>query len=82
MRLGIVHNPTNIPSKDDKKAYYISRAIQVALETQEPGMAKSFVTKLLKQENIDALSSGEKKLVDLAVHVSQQVATKLITGYR
>ena len=64
-----MHNPTKIPAKDDKKVYFIPRAIQIALATQEPGMAKSFVTKLLKKENIDALEKGEKKLEDLAVHV-------------
>lgn len=70
VRLGVVHNPGSIPEKDDKKAHFISRAIQAALATQEPAMAKSFVTKLLKEDNVKALQNGEKSLEDLAVHVS------------
>ena len=48
----------------------IPAAIQVALEMLSPTMAKSFVTKLLKEENIEALKTGEKMLDDLSVSVS------------
>ena len=41
------------------------------METMDAGMAKNFITKLLKEENVVALRSGEKMLEDLAVHVSQ-----------
>ncbi len=71
VRIGIVHNPTSLPARDDAAAHFLSRAVHVALETQEPGMAKSFVTKLLKEENVAALRSGAKSLRDLAVHVSR-----------
>ncbi len=70
VRLSIVHNPTTLPAKDDTSAHYISRAIQTALNVLEPGMAKSFITKLLKPEYLEQLKSGTKKLEDLAVNVS------------
>ena len=64
-----MHNPETVPDKEDKKAHFISRAIHMAIATQEPAMAKSFVTKLLKEENVEELVSGGKTLEDLAVHV-------------
>jgi len=48
----------------------ISCAIDVALATLDVGVAKMFVTKLVKDENIDALKSGAKTWEELAVSVS------------
>ena len=48
---------------------FIPHAIQTAMETLDPTMAKSFVTKLLKEENIESLKNGEKELEELAVYV-------------
>ncbi len=39
------------------------------METQTPTMAKSLIAKLMKEENVEALRTGEKSLEDLAVHV-------------
>ena len=69
VRLGFIHNSQGEAS--DATAQLVATAIQVAMETMDAGMAKNFITKLLKEENIAALRSGEKTLEDLAVHVSQ-----------
>ena len=67
VRLGVVHNPSAPGGASTKLK--ISSAIQVALDTLSPNMAKSFITKLLKEENVEALFNGEKSLEDLAVGV-------------
>ncbi len=41
------------------------------METQSPEIAKMFVPKLLKQENVDALLSKEKTMDDLETQVSK-----------
>ena len=64
--MAVIHNPANIPKKDDLKSHWLSRAFQAAMQQG----VKAFATKLLKKENIDALNSGEKKLEDLAASVS------------
>ena len=50
------------------------------METLEAGMAKSFITKLFKEENVAALRSGEKTLEDLAVHVSPRFVSMLVSS--
>ena len=67
-RLAVVHNPAHI--SDSHFDHPIARAVQVALDTLPVGMAKSFITKLVKEENVAALASGEKTMDDLAVNVS------------
>jgi len=42
----------------------------VALETLDVGVAKMFVTKLVKEDNIEALKTGAKTWDELAVSVS------------
>jgi len=70
VRIGIVHNvevaETVSPSSDQ---FLISRAIDVALDTLDVGVAKIFVTKLVKEENVEALKSGAKTLEDFSVSV-------------
>ena len=70
MRIGVIHNPTSLPKEGEDDSHFLSRAIQAAMNTLEPAMARSFVTKLLKEENVEALQKGEKTLDDLSVHVS------------
>ena len=70
MRIGVIHNPTSSPKEGEDDSHFLSRAIQAAMNILEPAMARSFVTKLLKEENVEALQKGEKTLDDLSVHVS------------
>jgi len=64
MRLGLVHCPgEDTPHGSLGKP--ISHVVQVALETLNGYMAKSFITKLLKEENVEDLQSGKKTLEDL-----------------
>ncbi|XP_069103600.1 UDP-glucose:glycoprotein glucosyltransferase 1-like [Argopecten irradians] len=65
MRLGVIFNSR--PWKSDDK-YTISKAVYTALTTLEPGIAKSFITKLVKEENVHALLAGEKKIEDFEVN--------------
>ena len=72
MRLGIVHN-VDVEELDRRTAaghLCLARAVDVALETLDVGVTKMFVTKLVKEENIEALRSGAKTWEDLAVSVS------------
>ena len=46
------------------------KAIQAALDSLTPAMAKMFITKLVKEENIQELKDKTKTLKDLEVHVS------------
>ncbi|XP_074657528.1 UDP-glucose:glycoprotein glucosyltransferase 1-like isoform X2 [Tubulanus polymorphus] len=66
VRVGVVHNPTHVPT--DEKSTLISRAIQTAIATLPTGLARSFITKLVKEENVDGLLSGTKTISDLEVH--------------
>ncbi|XP_059174574.1 UDP-glucose:glycoprotein glucosyltransferase 1-like isoform X2 [Physella acuta] len=59
LRLGIISNPQNV-NGDNK----VTKAVQVALETLTPPMAKSLITKLVKEENIQDLLSERKTLQD------------------
>ena len=43
----------------------------VALETLDVGVSKMFVTKLVKEDNVEALRTGAKTWQDVAVSVSQ-----------
>ncbi|CAH1780753.1 unnamed protein product [Owenia fusiformis] len=63
VRLGLVFN-TKSPGDEN----FLSRAIYVAMTTLEPNMAKSFVTKLVKEENVKDLKSEVKVLADFEVH--------------
>ena len=66
LRLGFIFNSA-APSAgkvDVNKAFY------VAVKTLPNNLAKNFVTKLAKDENFEALQSGEKTLKDLEVNVS------------
>ena len=67
MRIGIIYNPGDTFGQD---SHFITKAIHVALETLPRNMAKSFVTKLLKEENVADLKSKTKTLNDFDVHVS------------
>lgn len=46
--------------------------MQVALQTLPNSLAKSFITKLVKEENYVELAAGTKTLRDLEVNVSGQ----------
>ena len=46
------------------------------MQTLPAGQAKMFVTKLVKEEFVEQLESGEKTLEDLAVSVSADVAIR------
>jgi len=72
VRLGIVHNVDveQVVNRTATGHLCIARAVDVALETLDVGVAKMFVTKLVKEENIEALRSGAKTWDDLAVSVS------------
>jgi len=72
VRLGIVHN-VDVEALTQRTAtghLCIARAVDVALETLDVGVAKMFVTKLVKEENVEALTTGAKTWDDLAVSVS------------
>ena len=72
MRLGIVHN-VDVEAASTQMAtghLCIACAIDVAVATLDVGVAKMFVTKLVKEENVEALKSGRKTWEDLAVSVS------------
>ncbi|KAK3776845.1 hypothetical protein RRG08_024619 [Elysia crispata] len=63
LRLGIIMN-TGSMTEDN----IISRAVHVALTTLPAKLALSLVTKLVKEENVEALRAGTKTLQDLEVH--------------
>ncbi|XP_013410964.1 UDP-glucose:glycoprotein glucosyltransferase 1 isoform X2 [Lingula anatina] len=67
LRVGIVHNPRSLSTKLYEGSQ-IPLAIHTALGTQVPHIARSFVTKLLKEDNIHAILEGTKSLSDLEVH--------------
>lgn len=69
IRFSIIHNPTTIPN--DQSPTSIARAVYVAMETLPVGMAKNYVTKLVKEEHVEEIKSGIKTLEDLAVGVSE-----------
>ncbi|XP_064638451.1 UDP-glucose:glycoprotein glucosyltransferase 1-like isoform X2 [Lineus longissimus] len=65
-RIGIVHNPTTFPKGAEKPL--IATAVQVAIDTLPNNLAKMFITKLLKEENVVALVDGTRKIRDLEVN--------------
>ncbi|XP_013407519.1 UDP-glucose:glycoprotein glucosyltransferase 1 isoform X1 [Lingula anatina] len=67
LRVGIVHNPRS-PSTKLYRGSQIPLAIHTALGSQVPHIARSFVTKLLKEDNIHAILEGTESLSDLEVH--------------
>jgi len=73
VRLGIVHNVDvdALVQRTSAGHLCIARAIDVALATLDIGVAKMFVTKLVKEENVEALKTGAKTWEDLAVSVSR-----------
>ena len=76
MRIGIVHNVDMqlITTRRATGHLCMACAIDVALSTLDVGVAKMFVTKLVKEENVEALQSGSKTWDDLAVSVRLSVA--------
>lgn len=66
LRLGFIFNS----AKATKDKVDINRAAFVALKTLRNSLAKSFITKLVKEENFADLQSGKKTLNDLEVNVS------------
>lgn len=67
MRLGVVFNHDSVLTSD----LAVTKAVYVALQSLDNNHAKSLVTKLIKEENVEALKSGsgDKKIEDLEVHV-------------
>ena len=67
IRISIIHNPKSAEQSTEKSTLH---AVQVALDTLPSLMAKSFITKLIKEDNVKALANGQKTYEDLAVNVS------------
>ena len=68
IRLGLIHNPAS-ETVSKKMELDIPGLVQTALLHLPDSLAKSLVTKLVKEDNAKALASGEKSLDDLEVHV-------------
>jgi len=64
MRLSIIFNPSSTETDQNR----INRAVFVALQTLPMGIAKSLVTKLVKEENAQGLLEGTKTLQELEVN--------------
>ena len=64
LRLGAIMNAASL--EDDNT---INRAVHLALTTLPGKQALSLVTKLVKEDNVQALKAGTKTLQDLEVHV-------------
>ncbi|KAL5004908.1 hypothetical protein ScPMuIL_018364 [Solemya velum] len=62
LRLGVLFNPSDVEDS------FISTAIYVALTTLENQLARSLITKLVKEENVADLKSRAKTIADLEVH--------------
>ncbi|OQV12944.1 UDP-glucose:glycoprotein glucosyltransferase 1 [Hypsibius exemplaris] len=71
VRIGIIYNPSESSLAGDLR---ISKAIQVALETQPMNLARNFITKLLKEENVAEIAVGTKTLQDFEVNGMDMVA--------
>lgn len=63
-RIGLIHNPTTI-TKDIPK---LTKLIHAGLKLLPTNIAKQFVTKLVKEENVADLLAGKTSVADLAVH--------------
>uniref|UniRef100_UPI00398E35CF UDP-glucose:glycoprotein glucosyltransferase 1 isoform X2 n=1 Tax=Pristiophorus japonicus TaxID=55135 RepID=UPI00398E35CF len=55
LRIGLINNPSNEPTKENT---VIARAIWATLNTQNINNAKNFITKLAKEETAKALAEG------------------------
>ncbi|KAJ8309822.1 hypothetical protein KUTeg_011687 [Tegillarca granosa] len=64
MRMGIVFNP----SLDSGSDYLITKAVYTAFQTLSNNLAKLFITKLVKEENVQELKAGTKTIEDLEVN--------------
>ncbi|XP_063771592.1 UDP-glucose:glycoprotein glucosyltransferase 1 isoform X2 [Pseudophryne corroboree] len=56
VRIGMINNPSKDPSAEST---IIGRAIWAALQTQTSNNAKNFITKIIKEENAQALEAGQ-----------------------
>lgn len=65
-RIGLIHNPAD-PTKNAAETV-IAKKVEVALRTLSPFHAKSFITKLVKEEFFNGLRTKETKLEELEVH--------------
>ncbi|XP_051873658.1 UDP-glucose:glycoprotein glucosyltransferase 1 isoform X2 [Pristis pectinata] len=72
LRLGLINNPTNEPTKENT---VIARAIWTALNTQNVNNAKNFITKLTKEETAKALAEGAD-IMEFAVGGMENAAFK------
>jgi len=71
VRLGIIHN-VDVDELERRSAVghlCLARAVDVALDMLDVGVTKVFVTKLVKEENVEALRTGDKTWEDLSVSV-------------
>lgn len=68
MRIAVVHNPVSLEAPKEKLDVFA--AVEAALAAMDTQMAKSYITKLVKEENVVSIDLGEKTLDELAVHVS------------
>lgn len=64
IRISILFNPLSTSAESNK----LNRAVWVALQTLTLPLAKSLITKLVKDENAKALMDGTKTLKDLEVN--------------
>ncbi|KAH9487627.1 UDP-glucose:glycoprotein glucosyltransferase 1, partial [Bulinus truncatus] len=63
LRLGVIFNPKSLTADNT-----INNAVHIALETLPAPIAKSLITKLVKEENIQDLLTQKKTLHDFEVH--------------
>lgn len=66
VRVSFVFNPSD--TKSIEKGLHLTKAIQVALETQTMNLARNFITKLLKEENVAEIAAGTKTWQDFEVN--------------
>ncbi|XP_072111746.1 UDP-glucose:glycoprotein glucosyltransferase 1 isoform X1 [Mobula birostris] len=72
LRIGLINNPSNEPTKENT---VIARAIWAALNTQSVNNAKNFITKLTKEETAKALAEGTD-IMEFAVGGMENAAFK------
>lgn len=77
MRVAVIHNPT-APVPIDLSPTSLPRAVQVATQILGSNKARSFVTKLVKEENVAGWRDGSLAVDDLAVHVTTLIYYALI----
>ncbi|ESN93236.1 hypothetical protein HELRODRAFT_115758 [Helobdella robusta] len=64
LRLGLIHN---IDSWDSAEDVELVLAVQLAISTLKLNVAKNFINKILKEENVEMLKNREKSLSNFAV---------------